>query len=130
MATWQEIGQDDFRAAVELYESGRYRSAVSRFYCAVFSVVTDELIRRNATVDFRDNRATPSHSQLPQLMETYFTHYSIERQMHLRNYVRSVYRDRIGADYSLLRVVKQIAKETYRATEKVFRYLGVENGTR
>jgi len=39
-----------------------------------------------------------------------------------------VYRDRIGADYSLLRVDKQSAKETYRATEKVFRYLGVFHG--
>ena len=61
-------------------------------------------------------------------METYFTHFSIERQRHIRNYVRNVYRDRIGADYSLLRVDKQSAKETYRATEKVFRNLGVFHG--
>ena len=128
MPTWQEVGQDNFRAAIELYESGRYRSAVSRFYYAVFSVVTDELLRRNAKIDFRDNRATPSHSQLPNLMERYLTHFSVDRQTHLRNYVRNVYRDRIGADYSLLRVDKQSAKETYRATEKVFRYLGVFHG--
>ena len=43
MATWREIGQDNFRAAVELYEIGWYRSAVSRFYYAALAVVTDEL---------------------------------------------------------------------------------------
>jgi uncharacterized protein (UPF0332 family) len=129
MATWQEIGQDNFRAGRELFDRKRYRSAVSRFYYAVFSVVTDELIRRNAYPDFRDKRATPGHSQLPNLMESYFTHFSDERQKHLRDYVKSVYRDRIGADYSLLRVDKQTAKESYRATEKVFRYLGVDYGT-
>ena len=34
MATWQEIGIDNFRAAVALYDdpSPHYRSAVSRFY--------------------------------------------------------------------------------------------------
>ena len=43
MATWQEIGQDNFRAGRELIEAKRYRSSVSRFYYAAFSVLTHEL---------------------------------------------------------------------------------------
>ena len=48
MATWQEIGIDNFRAAVALYDGGYYRNATSRFYYAAFSVLTSELIRRGA----------------------------------------------------------------------------------
>ena len=45
MATWQEIGIDNFRAAVALYDCGYYRNATSRFYYAAF-MLTYELIRR------------------------------------------------------------------------------------
>lgn len=74
MATWQEIGQDNFRAAVALYDGGYYRNAVSRFYYAAFAVLTHELIRRGARPAFRDGRATPGHAQLALLVRTYFTH--------------------------------------------------------
>ncbi len=40
MATWQEIGIDNFRAAVTLYDGGFSRSATRRLYDAAFSVLT------------------------------------------------------------------------------------------
>ncbi len=64
MATWQEIGRSNFEAGVNLYDSGHYRSAASRFYYAVFSLVTGELVQRNAVADFTGGRGTPGHAQL------------------------------------------------------------------
>ena len=32
MPTWQEIGRNNFQAAVSLYDDGYYRSSTSRFY--------------------------------------------------------------------------------------------------
>ena len=125
MTTWQAIGIDNFRVAVSLYDTGQYRSAASRFYYSVFSILTHELILRKAAADFRNVRSTPGHSQLPRLLETYFTQLSPDRRKHLIGFVVGLYRDRLIADYSLSRVDKLSAKETYRAAEKIFRYLGV-----
>ena len=97
MATWQEIGQDNFRAAVTLYDGGFYRNATSRFYYAAFSALTHKLTRRGARPAFRDTRATPGHAQLP----------------------------RLAADYSLIRVDKQSCRDSYLAAKKIFNYLGV-----
>lgn len=104
--TWQEIGIDNSRAAVALYDSGFYRNAVSRFYYASFSVLTHELIRRGARPAFRDNRAMPGHAQLPPLMTTYFVQLSTERLENLIGDVGNLYRYRIAADYSLQRIDK------------------------
>ncbi len=125
MATWQEIGTDNFRAAVVLYDGGFYRNAVSRFYYAAFAVLTHELIRRGARPAFRDNRATPGHAQLPLLMTTYLMQFSMERLDNLIGYVGSLYRYRIAADYSLFRIDKSYATKAFRAAEKIFRYLEV-----
>jgi uncharacterized protein (UPF0332 family) len=127
LATWQDVGIDNFRAAVELYDGGHYRSATSRFYYATFSVLTNELIQRRADPDFRDARETPGHAQLPVLVETYFTQFSQEKLTNFVGYVRSLYRDRLAADYSLLRVDRQSGTKSYRAAEKVFHYLGVSH---
>lgn len=129
MATWQEIGIDNFRTARILYDSPNpdYRSATSRFYYAAFAILTHELIQCNAAADFREGRATPGHSQLPGLIETHFTHFGSERTANLVWYVRNLYRDRIDADYSLLRVDRQSGTKSYRAAAKVFQYLGVSH---
>ena len=125
MATWQEIGIDNFRAAVALYDGGYYRNATSRFYYAAFSVLTHELIRRGARPAFRDNRATPGHAQLPLLMTAYLSQFSRERLENLIGYVGNLYRYRIAADYSLQRMDKSYATKAFRAAEKIFRYLEV-----
>jgi len=125
MATWQEIGQDNFRAAVALYDGGYYRNATSRFYYAAFSLLTYELIQRGARPAFRDNRATPGHTQLPRLVRTYFTHMSAGRLANLAALVTTLYLDRLDADYSLLRVDKQSCRDSYRTATKIFDYLEV-----
>ena len=129
MATWQEIGIDNFRAAMVLFDSPspHYRSASSRFYYATFCVLTHELLQRGAGAEFRDQRATPGHAQLPRLVETYFTHLSRERLDNLVAYVATLYRDRIAADYSKQPVDRQSTTKTLRAAEKVFRYLEVKH---
>ena len=127
MATWQDVGIDNFRAAMELYDGGRYRSATSRFYYAVFSVLTNKLVQRGAGPDFKDKRETPGHTQLASLVETYFTHFSPERMDNFVGYVKGLYRDRIAADYSLLRVDRQSGTKSYRAAEKVFECLGMSH---
>ena len=125
MATWQEIGIDNFRAAVALYDGGHYRNAASRFYYAAFSVVTYELIQRGARPAFRDNRATPGHAQLRLLITTYFTHMSARRLDNLTALVTDLYLDRLNADYSLLRVDKQSCRISYQTARKIFNYLEV-----
>lgn len=126
MATWQEIGVDNFRAAVALYDGGFYRNATSRFYYAVFSVLTHELIQRGARPAFRDNRATPSHTELPRLIRVYFTHMTAGRLNNLAALVTKLYLDRLNADYSLLRVDKQSCRVSYQAARKIFDYLEVQ----
>ena len=125
MATWQEIGIDNFRAAVALYDGGYYRDAASRFYYAAFSALTHELIRRGARPAFRDNRATPGHTELPRLVCTYFTHMTASRLNNLATLVTKLYLDRLNADYSLLRVDKQSCRVSYQAARKIFDYLEV-----
>ncbi len=130
MATWQDVGVDNFRAAVKLYDGGHHRSATSRFYYAVFSVLTNELIQRGAAPDFKDKRKTPGHAQLPGLVERYFKHFSQEKISNMTRYVRNSYRDRIVADYSLLRIDKQAARASHQAAGKMFQYLGVNHERR
>lgn len=125
MATWQEIGIDNFRAAVILYDGGYYRNATSRFYYAAFSVLTHELIQRGARPAFRDNRATPGHTELTRLIRTYFMHMSARRLDNLTVLVTDLYLDRLNADYSLLRVDKQSCRVSYQTTRKISNYLEV-----
>ena len=125
MATWQEIGIDNFRAAVALYDGGYYRNATSRFYYAAFSVLTHELIRRGARPAFRDNRATPGHTEMPRLIRAYFTHMTAGRLNNLTALVAALYLDRLAANYSLIRVDRQSCRDSYQTTEKIFSYLEV-----
>lgn len=126
MATWEDIGVDNFRVAVELFDAGgsRYRSAVSRFYYAAFAVLTHELSRRNAP--FHVGRETPSHAELPRLIETCLTQFSEQRRANLARTVAELYRDRLAADYSRERVDKAAVRDAYRRATNVFTYLGVQ----
>lgn len=124
MATWRDIAQDNFRAAVSLYDGGHYRSATSQFYYAAFSLITGELIQRNARGDFTGGRGTPGHAQLPGLVETHFTHFSQARLGNFTRCLRNLYAHRIAADYSLQRVDRQSARDAYTAAAKMFDYLG------
>lgn len=125
MANWREIGVDNFRAALVLFDSGHYRSCTSRFYYAAFCILTHDLLGQGVGPDFRDGRETPGHAQLPRLVEVHFARFTPERRGNLVSYVVDLYRARIVADYSRQRVDRQAATKTFRATEKVFRYLEV-----
>ena len=125
MATWQEIGIDNFRGAVALYDGGYYRNATSRFYYAAFSVLTHELIQRGAMPAFRDGRNTPGHTELSRLIRVYFMHMSAGRLNNLTALVAALYLDRLAADYLLIRVDKQSCRDSYLAAKKMFNYLGV-----
>jgi hypothetical protein len=111
-ATWQEIGIDNFRAAITLYDGGFYRNATSRFYYASFSVLTYELIQQGARPAFRDNRVTPGHAQLPRLIRAYFAHMRDGRLENLTALVTALYLDRLAADYSLIRVDRQSCRDS------------------
>ena len=125
MATWREIGIDNFQAAQTLYEARQYRSSVSRFYYAAFIVLTDELIQRGAAPEFRDNRATPSHAQLPRLVQMHFNQMSATRRSNLVSSLIALYADRIAADYSRQRVDKRSARTSFTTATRIFDYLEV-----
>src|SRR5437016_5157247 len=122
MATWRDIGIENFRAAVELYDSTQYRSSCSRLYYAVFSVLTDELIRRGANVDFANGRNTPGHAQMSKLIEKHFVQMSEERRANLMKEVSDLYRFRIAADYIDQRIDKLMSVSAQRSGERIFRY--------
>ena len=124
MATWQEIGQDNFRAAVALYGGGYYRNAVSRFYYAAFSVMTYELARRG--VVFRLGRQTPAHAELAELIVEHLTQFTETRRVAIALAVLRLYRLRLDADYSQQRLDRRAAEKAKRDAERLFRYFGVK----
>lgn len=123
MATWQEIGIKNFQAAQELYDGRHYRSSVSRFYYAAFSALTVEIARRG--VVFPQNRETPSHAQLPQLIVRHLTQFSETRRGNIARVTARLYRSRLDADYSLTRVDKRSAGDALRDAAAILEYLGV-----
>ena len=94
MATWREIGQKNYHAGRELLNLKQYRSSVSRFYYAAFSLLTHEL--REAGITFEDNWETPSHQGLPGLMKR---HLPVAYRRECVAIVRRLYAARLAADY-------------------------------
>ena len=123
MATWQEIGQDNFRTAHDLYEMKHYRSSVSRYYYAAFSRLTYELARSG--VVFRLGRQTPAHAELAELVVENLTQFSETRRMTIALITLRLYRLRLDADYSDQRIDRKAAERAMRDAEKLFRYFGV-----
>jgi len=125
VATWKDIGQDNLESAIGLLEAKFYRSSVSRFYYAVFSLLTFELVQRGAKDNFA-NRDTPSHRQLAGLLEAQFTHFSSEKRENLIRVLLHLYGARIGSDYSPLRVDRETAKSAFRDAEYIFKIVGTK----
>ncbi len=122
MATWQEIGIDNFRAGRELFVAKRYRSSVSRFYYAAFSLLTYELARIG--VVFRHGRQTPSHAEMTELILLHLTQFSEARRSAIALLTVRLYRLRLDADYLDQRLDRRIAERTMRDAAKLFRYFG------
>ena len=124
MATWQEIGVDNFQAGRELLDGKRYRSSVSRFYYAAFSLLTYELARTG--VMLRQGRQTPAHSEMTELITVHLTQFSETRRTTVALLTARLYRLRLDADYLDQRVDRRIAERAMRDAAKLFRYFGVE----
>lgn len=124
MANWQEIGIDSFRAGREALTGKRYRSSVSRFYYAAFSLLTYELARTG--VIFRYGRQTPSHAEMTELIGLHFTQFSEARRSAIALLTARLYRLRLDADYLDARLDRRIADRAARDAAKLFRYFGVE----
>lgn len=129
MATWQEIGIENYQAARELYQGRdgkpRYRSSVSRSYYAAFCLITSEL--RKVGVSFETGQETPSHKGLPKLMKLSLPQ-TDQQKMEMVTIVRRLYTWRIAADYQLRTTDATVAKEALRDAATLFRYLGVDHG--
>lgn len=124
MATWQEIGRENWQAARDLYDAKRYRSCVSRCYYAVFSLLTYELARKGAT--FRPGRQTPAHAEVRELIEDHLTQFTEIRRANIATLTLRLYRLRLDADYTDKRVDRTLAGKTQADAAKVFGYFGVQ----
>ncbi len=125
MATWQEIGQDNLRTAHDLYDMKQYRSSVSRFYYAVFSLLTYELARSG--VVFRMGRQTPAHAELADLIVENLTQFSETRRTAIALTTLRLYRLRLDAYYSDQRVDRRAAERAMRDAGRLFRYFGADH---
>ena len=124
MATWQEIGIDNFQAGRELLGSGRYRNSVSRFYYAAFSVLTHELSL--VGVDFGGDQETPNHKALPKLIRQHLA-LSAKQKAEVVATIRRLYSARISADYQRRTTDEPITRSIMRDAAKVFRQFGAEH---
>lgn len=124
MATWKEIGQDSFQAGRELFDRKRYRSSVSRFYYAAFSILTHEL--RLVGAQFGNNQETPGHRELPKLLKLYLTLPSRQKAEAIA-ISRRLYAARIDADYQRRTTDGVTAQDAMRDAANLFRYLEIEH---
>jgi len=122
VATWQEIGTDNLRAATLLYLNGRYRSSVSRSYYAAFSLLTHTLLQDGAS--FGDNQEAPSHRSLPKLIKQ---HLALRNTRESVAITRRLYAARIAADYQRRTTDEATARDVRRDLAQLLRYLGVND---
>lgn len=123
MATWREIGQENYAAGRALLQLKQHRSSVSRFYYAAFSLLTHEL--REAGVTFGDNRETPSHQALPGLVKR---HLPMASRRECLAIIRRLYALRLAADYQRNTIDEVTARNVQRDMTRLLHYLGGDNG--
>jgi hypothetical protein len=125
---WREIGIDNFRSGCQLVDSQRaecYRSGVSRFYYAAFSVLTDALA---GTFDTASGQETPNHKGLPRLIRTGLPDLNGPNRAEVLRIVRRLYAARLDADYRRRTVDKRTAQDARRDVVALFEALGVKYG--
>ena len=66
MSAWQEMSEENLRAAPILLDTGLYRASVGRSYYAVYCAITEELVKRSISYPFGWNN--PAHEQMPDLV--------------------------------------------------------------
>ncbi len=97
MSTWRDLAKDNRTAAYELETSKRHRSSVSRAYYAVYSRVTEELVRIGLSMPA--GMHNPQHQALPNLIGFNLSTISAPRRWRLSGIVRRLFRLRVIADY-------------------------------
>ncbi len=108
MSNWKEIAEDARKAADLCHQRGRYRSAVSRSYYAMFAMVTAAMRQRNLTPPA--DRETWSHARVPYMVMTYLRNdLGTQATNDLIRRLNEAYRKRIGADYYSSVVVDEVA---------------------
>ncbi|GAB4470394.1 MAG: hypothetical protein OHK0029_43210 [Armatimonadaceae bacterium] len=65
---WQHSAVDNLEAGKLLYNDGRHRAAVSRFYYAAYQAATAICLRHGDEGQFPQGWNNPSHDQLPDLI--------------------------------------------------------------
>ena len=96
MASWLNIAKGNHRAARLLENAKEYRSAVSRYYYAGFSAVSEAL---EPFVTLPTQRETPSHQRIPLLIERHLPGLSDTNRRTLKRAMRILYEARLKADY-------------------------------
>jgi len=91
------MAKDSRLAANEARVAHRWRTCVSRAYYAVYSELSELLLRQNVTMPA--GRANPRHERLPNMVEANLRQFSQPLRVQLAGAVRRLYRLRLMADY-------------------------------
>ena len=123
--SWQDIGVENFHAGCLLVEKSQYRSAVSRFYYAAFSVLTHILEGEFST---EDGQETPNHKGLPKLIRNELNSVSEVTRREIITLIRRLYAARLDADYRHRTTDRLTAQDARRDVAALFEALGVNYG--
>lgn len=122
MATWQEMSQDNLKAAKHLLIAELFRRSISSSYYAAYSIITDELVAKG--VSFAHGWLNPAHEQLPELILNNLglsrnTKHELRKALAILRKLRenADYRPTISADERLAREAIQLAQRVIKLTE-------------
>jgi uncharacterized protein (UPF0332 family) len=96
LATWQEMGLENLKAAKELLVSGFYRSSLSRSYYAAYCAVTSELAGKYT---FAHDGNNPAHTDLPNMILFNLTSLPVSRRWEIKKAFVRLRAARVEADY-------------------------------
>jgi len=94
--TWKTAAEDNYSAASVLFSQRRWRSAISRAYYAVYSLVAHALSAKGIHMPM--GREGPSHKRVPVLVERNLQELRDVR-WRVSKMVQDMYNYRLGADY-------------------------------
>jgi uncharacterized protein (UPF0332 family) len=120
MEDWNMVAMDNYEATALLIEEGRWRSAVSRAYYAVYARISAALARLG--VQMPAGREGPSHTRLPDLVVDQLKRLSKSLRWRVAGMVRGLYNRRLSADYRpSVRIGNAQARGAANAMTEVFR---------
>lgn len=105
MATWAELASSNRTAAIRLFAKNTWRGSVSRAYYAVYSGVSDALLK--VPLSMPSGREGPHHIPLPEIIGNNLTTLSDKKRWRLSGLVKQLYDLRCLADYRPSVVVEE-----------------------